>query len=93
MSDKTFSPEEAAVITESVKRSTTIIEDKMKNINWLMGAIVIVLFIGFLTMLLMVVGIVLETWRFKGTTCENLLDEIKGKNSSIGENFYRQDGK
>lgn len=72
--EKSFSPNEAAVISESVGQSRKIIGEKIKsihwtikNINWLIAGIVVVLFISIVTMLLMVAGIVTETWRFNSS--------------------------
>jgi len=64
---KTFSAQEAAVISESVGQSKKIIDEKIKNVNWLMTAIVVVLFVAFLTMLLMVAQLVIEAFRFNST--------------------------
>ena len=73
------------------------IKEKMKNTNWLMSAVVVVLFIGFLTMLFMVVGIVLDAWRSKSTSYNSLIETIRSQEKNNGlsaeENIYKRDGK
>ena len=87
---KFFSPDDAAIISESVKQSAKYIDDKIKNMNWLLGAIVLVLFIGFLTMLFMVGGIVIETWRFKSNSYEAMIETMRAQDQIIQNNNQKQ---
>lgn len=64
---KSFSPQEAAIISESVRQSESIVNKKIENINWLITGVVIVLFIATITMLLTVAGMVIEAWRYNST--------------------------
>ncbi|MFA5248165.1 MAG: hypothetical protein WC415_02895 [Patescibacteria group bacterium] len=84
--EKIFSLEELTVITESVNRAVSKVEDKIEKINWLMGAVVVVLFVGFLTMLLMVAGLVLDTWRFKNDSYKELIETIRPQEKSVFDN-------
>ena len=56
---KIFTPDEAAVISESVRQSTEIADKKLQTTNYLMIGVVIVCFVGFITMLIMVSTLVI----------------------------------
>lgn len=90
-SEKTFSPKEAAVISEAVRQSQKINEEKIKNLNWLMGAIVVVLFVAVITMLIMVAQIVIEAFRFNSTVCQEsqqqkiIIDELQNIRENLDE--------
>lgn len=63
-----FSPEEAAVFGAAVKKSEEMIEKKAKNVSWLMTGVIIVLFIGFITMLAMVGTLIVDSFHINSTT-------------------------
>ena len=74
--EKKFTPDEAAVISESVKRSERLINEKLKGVSWLMAGVVIVLFIGFITLILMVGGLLLDAWHFNSAVYKEYSEEV-----------------
>jgi len=87
--EKTFSPEEAAVISESVRQSEKIINKKVKSISWLMTGIVIVLFVAVVTMLIMVAQIVIESFRFNSTVYKES-NQLKIREENIRNTVEQQ---
>lgn len=82
---KVFTPEEAALISESVKQSLGAVKTELKTTNHLMTAIVVVLFIAVITMLLMVAGLVLEGWRYKTNSYEGMTEIMRVQQREVGE--------
>lgn len=74
--NKKFTPSEAAVISESAKRSERMINEKLKGVSWLMTGVVIVIFIGFITMIFMVGGLLLDAWHFNSAVYKEYSDKI-----------------
>ncbi|MDP2703848.1 MAG: hypothetical protein Q8P01_01350 [bacterium] len=74
--NKKFTPAEAAIITESASRSERLINEKLKNVNWLMAGVVIVLFVAVITMLLMVGGFLLDAWHFNSAVYRDYSGKI-----------------
>lgn len=56
------------------------------KINQTIVAVVAVLVIGFITMLLMVSGLVLDAWRFKSNSYEGLIETIRSQEKIISDN-------
>ncbi len=77
--EKKFTPAEAAVISESVRESEKLVEAKLKSINWLMAGVVIVLFMGFITMIIMVATLLLDTPHFDSA----IYKEYSEKNNTL----------
>lgn len=62
------------------------IHEAIDRFNKIIVAIVVVLVIGFITMLLMVAGLVLDAWRFKSNSYESLMETIKSQQQIIESN-------
>jgi hypothetical protein len=78
-----FSFRESAIITTSVERSKKLIDEKLKQINWLMGGVIIVLFVSVLTMLVAVGGVLWEAITFRASTYGDLVTEVRTQRSQI----------
>lgn len=78
--EKAFSPEESAVISESVSRAEKIISNKVGLLNWLMGAVVVVMFIGFATMFVTVAALIIDSSRLSSVTCSEYSAKIDTHN-------------
>lgn len=50
--DRSFTPEESAVITEAVRQASVYSDGKFNNLNGLMVGVVIVTFLGFVAMII-----------------------------------------
>ncbi len=61
------------------------IHEAIGRINKAIWAIVAVLVIGFITMLLMVAGLVVDAWRYKTNSYEMLIETIRGQEKIIIE--------
>lgn len=61
----------------------SLVNEEVKKINWLMGAVVIVLFIGVATMFVAVWGIILDATRFKTETYQDLVNKVNDQNYKI----------
>ena len=83
---KKFSQKELAVIGESIKQSTGIIEKKLKNINWLMAGIVIVVFIGFVTMIGMTTTVIVDSFHINSATYKEYSSKIETQNILLETN-------
>jgi len=66
--NKIFSANEVAVITEAVKQSTEIAETKVKTLSALMIGVVIVTFVGFITMVIMVATLLIDSFNAKSAS-------------------------
>ena len=82
-SERAFTPEESAIISESVSRSEEIIGKKVGQLNWLMGAVVIVLFAGFAAMFVAVAALIIDSSRFNSTTCREYSAKIETNNALL----------
>ena len=77
-----YSPEISAAITEAVQQAKEIIGTKVKSINWLMGGVVIVVFVAFLTL-------VIDSFHFNSAAYTNydvdhrVLNEIIENNKQL----------
>ncbi len=56
--------------------------DRIGKAIW---AIVSVLVLGFMTMLLMVAGLVLDAWRYKSNSYDGMIEIIRGQEASLVE--------
>ncbi len=79
--NRKFTPSEAAIITESERRSERLINESLKKINWLMAGVVIVLFVAVITMLLMVGGLLLDAWHFNSAVYKEYSKKIDTLNA------------
>jgi len=92
---KTFTPQEAAIISESIRQSAKMIDEKSKKFSWLITGIIVVLFVAVATMLIMVAQIVIEAWRFSSIAYkesnqlkiqeENIKNTVEQQKIMIGE--------
>lgn len=74
-----LSPEATTIIGEAVKQAEKLINERVQNINFLMGAVVIVIFIAFIAM-------ILELFRFSSTTCQEYSSKIETQNVLLKTN-------
>lgn len=65
--------------------------EALKRIDKMTWTIMTVLVIGFVTMLLMVIGLVLDAWRFKTNSYESLTETIKTQEKIINQNQIERD--
>ena len=65
---------------QSAKR---IIDDANKSTNLILTGVIIVLFVGFLTMILAVVSPMIDAWRFRASSYENLVNQVSQQNAKI----------
>jgi len=82
---KIFSEEELATITESVRRGENIINEKIKHINWLMGGVIIVLFVSVISMLIALGGVLWQAFTFRASTYQALVNKVTEQNVKIEE--------
>ena len=75
--NKIFSANEVAVISEAVKQSTEVVEAKVKTLSGLMIGVVIVTFIGFITMIIMVATLLIDSFNIKSTSCKDYSQNIE----------------
>ncbi len=83
MTDIIFNERELAVISESEKRANEhvrAVESSITQLNWILGAVVIVLFVGLLTMIVGIGGIIWTSYNGYRTTLQSLNDELQQKN-------------
>ncbi|MFH0814493.1 MAG: hypothetical protein V1902_00145 [Candidatus Falkowbacteria bacterium] len=66
------------------------IHEAINRINKAIWAIVSILILGFITMLLMVAGLVLDAWRFKSNSYEGLIETIRTQEEIINNNKIQQ---
>lgn len=81
--ERAFTPEESAVISESVGRSEKIIGKKIGQLNWLMGAVVIVMFAGFAAMFVAVAALIIDSSRLSSITCSEYSAKIDTYNTLL----------
>ena len=81
--EKIFSAEELAVITAVVKQHSEATEKRIKDINWLMGAVVIVLFVGFAAMFVAVAALIIDSSRLSSITCREYSVKIETYNTLL----------
>lgn len=95
-----FNERELAMISESEKRSNELVravETKVAQINWILGAVVIVFFVGFLTMVVGIGGIIWSarqvytaSYNEYRTTIQSLKDEARQKNEENTNNKFQK---
>lgn len=78
--NKIFSADEVAVISEAVRQSSESTETKLKNINWLMAGVVVVTFIGFLTMIVMVATSIIDSFHINSAAYKDYSEKIETLN-------------
>jgi hypothetical protein len=61
--------------------------NRINNVMWAIGGI---LGLGFITMLLMVAGLVLDAWRFKSNSYEGLIETMRIQEEIINNNEIQQ---
>jgi len=66
------------------------IQEAINRINKAIWAIVSILVLGFIMMLLMVAGLVLDAWRFKSNSYEDMIETMKGQEKIINDNQTKQ---
>ena len=81
-----FTIRESAIISESTKQSEEKVEKGLKNTNWLMGAVVIVMVIGFLTMLAMTATLIIDSFHFNSTIYKEYSSKYEANNMLMEEN-------
>lgn len=81
LKNKIFSANEVAVITEAVKQSTEVAETKVKTLNWLMVGVVTVTFIGFITMIVMVATLLIDSFHVNSASYKDYSEKIKTLNT------------
>ena len=81
--EKIFSAEELAVITAVVKQHSEVTETRIKDINWLMGAVVIVLFAGFAAMFVAVAALIIDSSRLNSVTRSEYSAKIETYNTLL----------
>ncbi len=82
----TYSPEEMAVISEAVKQSGKAADEKMKNFSWLMGAVILALFIGFITLLAAVATMIIDSFHFNSATYQEYSSKTEIQNKLLEDN-------
>ncbi|KKT38960.1 MAG: hypothetical protein UW22_C0003G0002 [Candidatus Gottesmanbacteria bacterium GW2011_GWB1_44_11c] len=75
--NKVFDANELAVISEAVKQSSEITEAKVKVLSGLMIGVVIVTFVGFITMIVMVATILIDSFNMKSVSYRDYLKNIE----------------
>lgn len=75
--NKIFSADEVAVISEAVKQSSEITEVKVKTLSGLMIGVVIVTFVGFITMIVMVATILIDSFNIKSASYKDYSKNIE----------------
>lgn len=86
-----FDSREMAVISEAVRQSGEAAEAKMKNFNWLMGAIILTLFIGFITMFAAIGTMILDSLHFNSATYKEYSLKTDTYNKLLEENKKNQE--
>lgn len=79
--EKIISDEHGAVITEAVRQASSYSDKKFKDIQWLMIGVVVVTFIGFITMIVMVVTLIIDSFHFNSATYREYSEKISTLNS------------
>lgn len=66
------------------------VHEAINRINKTIWAVVSILVLGFITMLLMVAGLVLDAWRYKTNSYEGLIETIRAQEKIISDNQAQQ---
>lgn len=74
---KSFTASELAIISESTNRTIAALDEKVKSINWLMGGVIIIMFIGFATMFFMVFTIYIDASHFNSAIYQEYSDKLQ----------------
>lgn len=100
MADFIFNDRELVVISESQKRaseSVDVVEGQVARVNWFLGAVVVVFFVGFLTMLVGIGGIIWAARQTYATsyneyriTAQALEDRCQNKNEENINNKFQK---
>lgn len=80
--NRVFTTLELAVISEAVKQSEVRTEAKVRNLSWLMTGVVIVSFIGFITMIVMTATLIVDSFHINSTTYSEYSEKIKTLNDT-----------
>lgn len=77
--NKVFSAQELAVISEAVSQTDQSTDKKLKNISWLMAGVVIVVFIGFITMIVMVATLLIDSFHINSTIYKEYSQKVESQ--------------
>lgn len=77
--NKVFSAQELAVISEAVSQTDQSTDKKLKNLNWLIAGVVIVVFIGFITMVVMVATLLIDSFHINSTIYREYSQKIESQ--------------
>lgn len=86
-----FDSKEMAVISEAVRQSGEAADIKMKNFNWLMGAVILALFIGFITMFAAVATMIIDSFHLNSSTYREYSQKTETYNLVLEENKKNQE--
>lgn len=86
-----FDSREMAVISEAIRQSSETTDIKMKNFNWLMGAVILALFIGFIAMFASVATLIIDSLHFNSATYKEYAQKTETYNLLFEENKKNQE--
>jgi len=75
--NKIFNANEVAIITEAIKQSREVTEAKIKTLSGLMIGVVIVTFVGFITMIIMIATLLIDSFNTKSASYKDCSKNIK----------------
>lgn len=95
MVKEVLSANDLAVISESVKSSKEVflkgldkLEKNHSRLQWLMGAIIIVLFVGFITMVVMVGALIIDSFHINSAIYKEYSTKMNDQNTLISNNNF-----
>lgn len=60
-----------------------IVDKATERINLLLIGVIVVLFIGFLTLLFSLAGLMIQAWQYRTPTYQSLIDQLQQQNDEI----------
>ncbi len=61
------------------------VDKATKRMDFLLTGVIVVMFLGFITLLISVLSPMIDAWRFKGSTYQNLVDKVIEQNNKIDD--------
>ena len=85
MPENQFTPEELALLSEAQRRAEKMADGKLSKINWLIGGVILVLFVGFLTMLIALGGVLYDAFTFRSSSYHELSSQVEELNDKFDD--------